>query len=141
MKWIIFIVFPAIVLSGCKKNNGNNGTNGTSGSFTVKYELTCSAGTTIKIVNGLASFGYTNVTGQVEYDNAFSSGSLWTKSLTVTTTQRPLQLVFEAISATLTDPGFATGSIYINGTLKATSTYQVSTPNGVVVMLLNHTVY
>lgn len=123
------------VLSSCKKDDTS-----TSGNFTVKYEIITSS----PIASSELSSGilvYTNGTGQVEaVQNVLQSGTSWSKTVTVTTSTRPLQLSLSPASARLSAPGSITSNIYINGVIKATSTGQSTTIGdvnlGVVPMLL-----
>lgn len=128
MKPMILIgLFFTALLSSCDKKNEDSIPK--TSSFTVKYEVTCSA-SVVPSTNGYL-VGYTNEIGQsqVEY---IKSGSSWLKELTVTATQRPLQMIFELGGTVLSAPGTIVIKMYINNQLKASSTGSTSVAGGIV---------
>ncbi len=125
----IFLV-SYLFLSGCSSNNtagGQVNPNTVGTPFTVKYELL----TTSQFADvGLQLIQYSNSTGQNENIQTNLAGlNYWSKSINVTASQRPLPLLFNCdVFVYITTPGSVTINMYINGSLKASSTYQ-AVPN------------
>ncbi len=127
----IFFSVIALAISGCSSNNtagGQVNPNTVGTPFTLKYEIISSSSittpTTIQYING---------TGQLEQDNSFTSGTTWSKEVTVTTSSRPFYVVLSTGLA-LNSTSTGTGNIYVNGnrvahlenpTLQATNTVQI----------------
>ena len=113
MNKIIYVVLLISVcfINSCTPNSPTN--TGTPTPFTLKYEIITSS----PIVSNPTSqeIGYTNGTGQVEFDNSFNSGTTWTKEITVTTPTRPFNIALVSNGTLILTPGTATGNIYING--------------------------
>jgi hypothetical protein len=128
------IILPLLItlLFSCKKDS--NSTSSTSASisspFTVKYEVLPSAVVTTSF--GFPNIFYVNSTGQPETASlaSLSVAIPWSKTITITTTTRPLQLNLQAAASNpsyylvLDKSGTITQNLYINGSLKATSTNQ-----------------
>jgi hypothetical protein len=131
------IIIPLLItlLFSCKKDS--NSTSSTSASisspFTVKYEVLPSAVVTTSF--GFPNIFYVNSTGQPETMSLsnLSVAIPWSKTITITTTTRPLQLNLQAAASNaayylvLDKAGSITQNLYINGSLKATSTNQSET--------------
>jgi hypothetical protein len=131
------IILPLLItlLFSCKKDS--NSTSSTSASisspFTVKYEALPSAVVTTSF--GFPNIFYVNSTGQPETASlaSLSVAIPWSKTITITTTTRPLQLNLQAAASNasyylvLDKAGSITQNLYINGSLKATSTNQSET--------------
>lgn len=109
-KAISFLAVIAISITflSCSKSGG--GSSSTSGNFTLKYEIKTSSP-----IKNPVSISYMNGTAQLETDNSFTSGTTWSKTITVTTTNRPFQAVLPATSIDFNTPGNVIGNIYING--------------------------
>ena len=128
MKKIILILLLSfsvfITISSCTPDNPS--TPGTPSPFTLKYEITTSVpvayGPVPSVPNKLT---YYNGTGQGEEDQTFTSGTVWTKEITVTTPNRPF-VGYLSGAIILTAPGTATGKIYVNGQVVAS----VTNPSG-----------
>lgn len=116
----ILVITSAVLLSvSCKKSSSNT-SNSTSGNFTLKYEIIATS-SIVRLNGAFPSITYENGTQAPETDNSFTSGTTWSKELTVTTPNRP----FEAILTTsigLSSPGTVTANIYVNGTIVSHST-------------------
>jgi hypothetical protein len=134
------IIFPLIItlLFSCKKDGGSTPGSNISSPFTVKYEIVPTG--TVTSSWGAPNIFYTNATGQTETESvsSLSNASLWSKTITITTATRPLQLNLQASTIAgsyyliLDKPGSLTQNIYINGSLKASSTNQSETnPTGI----------
>ena len=138
MKKLILLMFTAVMLIGCEKSK--DASDDTNKSFTVKYEIITTQD--ISPVLGPTPIIYTNGTGQMETVNNFTSGKLWEKTVTVTTTNRPLPLILFPEPIYLKSAGTVTGNIYINGTKKATLTNSTTNTAGIYVatILLNYQV-
>jgi hypothetical protein len=124
MKKIILILLLSfsvfITISSCTPDNPS--TPGTPSPFTLKYEIT----TSVPVANSpISNMTYYNGTGQAEVDQTFTSGTVWTKEITVTTPNRPF-VGYLSGAIFLTAPGTATGKIYVNGQAVASVTNPTS---------------
>ncbi|MCX6210885.1 MAG: hypothetical protein NTZ59_15610 [Bacteroidetes bacterium] len=153
MKKIInFALFlMCFTILSCKKSENNSTSNNTSSPFTVKYEIIPTSKVSASWDKPIIS--YINSTGQLQTESVsnLSDISTWSKTITVTSTARPLQL---SLLVTTTYPnyylvlekaGSLTQNIYVNGTLMASSTNQSSnqvTSFGykIIVASINHTI-
>jgi len=132
MKKALNILFILIVgFTSCKKDTTSS-TNSTPTPFTLKYEIKSSvpivvagAGT-----NNFNIIYYKNGTNQNE-SSIFTSGTNWTKTITVTTNNRPFIASLQLPNnIQLSAPGTLTGNIYLNGSLIANSINQsINTPS------------
>lgn len=119
----LLVICLFISLLSCSKDNTTN--NSIKSPFTVKYELICSSSIQTNFLGQQAfipEIGYTNGTGQNELSNSFTSGTTWSKTITVTDSRRPLTLFFGVNKMILSAAGKVTGNIYIDGKLNATVT-------------------
>lgn len=118
MKKIFYsiFVFSAIIFFSCTPENQVN--TGTPAPFTLKYEITTSV--PIEFIPGTSVITYYNGTGQQERET-FTSGTTWTKEVTVTTPNRPF-MAFLVGGVTLSTSGTATGKLYVNGREVASQT-------------------
>jgi hypothetical protein len=132
------LLLTLILFFGCTPSTPSNPS--TSGNFTLKYEIT----TSVPVAYGPAptvpnKLTYYNGTGQGEEDQTFTSGTVWTKEITVTTPNRPF--VGSLVGAiVLTAPGTATGKIYVNGQEVATVT-NPSSGNNIVAVGMSYPIY
>jgi len=114
---ILLLLGSVFLLNSCYSNNtagGQVNPNTVGTPFTLKYEIITSSPIVVNQSN--SSIGYLNGTGQLQFDNSFSIGTTWTKEITVTTPNRPLNITLSTLGSLLLTPGTATGNIYINGT-------------------------
>jgi hypothetical protein len=134
------IILPLIItlLFSCKKDSNSTSSSNISGPFTVKYEIVPT--TVVTSSWGVPNIFYVNATGQTETESvsALSNVNVWSKTITITTATRPLQLNLQASTIAgsyylvLDKAGSLTQNIYINGSLKASSTNQSETsPTGI----------
>ena len=135
IKSILVILTLVILTASCKKSSSSNTSNSTNGNFTLKYEVITSS----PIVVANAAFGtpvfvYENGTQQIEYDYSFTSGTVWTKEVTVTTTNRPFQALLQHQPPhviCLASPGTVTSNIYVNGNQVSHAVNPTQTASGV----------
>ncbi len=134
------IILPLLItlLFSCKKDSNSTSSTNISSPFTVKYELVPT--TVVTSSWGAPNIFYINATGQTETEsvNTLSNVSVWSKTITITTAIRPLKLNLHASTIAgsyylvLDKAGSLTQNIYINGSLKASSTNQSETsPTGI----------
>lgn len=126
---LLFLLF--VSLHSCSKK-GDEGASVKS-PFTLKYELVGSS--VLSATPNLPALFYTNSTGQGETVLVITAAKTWSKTLTVTSTQRPFMVNFEPLAIVSEGPGSVTANIYVNGKVVASSVTQVITPGGVVNIL------
>jgi len=121
MKKVILFTTLVILITSCKKsNNSINTSTSTNGNFTLKYEVITSSPITQN-----SSFQFENATQQNEWDYNFTSGTTWTKEVTVTTPNRPFSAILVG-GATIGVPGTVISNIYVNGNQVAHVTNQAT---------------
>lgn len=139
MKKIIYLFsITFLILQSCSSDSNDNQTNNNNNDvltpFTVKYELRTTS--TVRSSYGQPMVTYINSTGQQQTESVpnLTSNNPWIKTVTITSTTRPLQinLLLSTQPANiyrlwLTNVGSVTQNIYINGVLKASSTNQSAT--------------
>ncbi len=115
------------LITGCKKESNRN-----SGSNDVKYEILTSTAIAAPSLGQIYRVGYVNSTGQLEtVDNFIPGQKSWTKSVTITTSSRPLNVQVAAPQAIfLSAPGSVTLNIYVGGILKASTTNNSTSGSG-----------
>lgn len=133
-KILLLLPIALLLLQSCSSNDNNSSTGSTSGPFTVKYEV-------ITTSNVHSSFGspmvtYVNSTGQQQTESvpSLTPTNPWTKTVSVTSVTRPLQLNLllstqpaNIYRLWLSNVGSITQNIYLNGVLVASSTNQSAT--------------
>ena len=145
MKKINFILFVTVLLIinfSCKKSSNDDNAKITS-PFTVKYE--------VKTKNKVStSFGpltvtYVNSTGQKQTENVYqiTQATPWSKTITITTSTRPLILSLllsttPANAYRIVVNGEITQNLYVNDKLVASSTNTGS--DNVQVVALEYTI-
>jgi len=120
IKSIILFTTLVILIASCKKSNSSNTSNSTIGNFTLKYEVITSSPITQS-----STFQFENATQQNEWDYNFTSGTTWTKEVTVTTPNRPFSAILVG-GATIGVLGTVTSNIYVNGNQVAHVTNQAT---------------
>lgn len=109
---------------GCKKDEEANPN---SGKTILKYELVSSMPLKVyPISNFSLQATYTNSTGQVQVEKSSSTDTVWTKTVELTSTQRPDTIVFGCSGYTNGTSGAVTINIYDNDVLKATQVGSIS---------------
>jgi hypothetical protein len=118
-----------VIFNNCSSNNtagGQVNPNTIGSPFTVKYEIISSSP---MITSNGSNIGvmYMNASGQEEISQDLVSGSTtWSKTLNITTSSRPLQIIFSPGGGGgvvyLASQGNVTLNMYINGSLKGSIT-------------------
>jgi hypothetical protein len=126
------------LITACKKESNQSG-----GSNDVKYEILTSTTIAPPSLGQIYRVGYVNGTGQLETaDNFIPGQKSWTKSITITTSSRPLNVQVAAPQAIfLSAPGSVTLNIYVGGVLKATTTSNSSNASGMNIAISNPCYY
>ena len=129
----ILIIFT---FTSCSKNES---TSSTSSNFTIKYEIVCDKSIVTTLFNQpfLPTIVYTNGTAQVETANTFTSGTSWSKTITVTDNRRPFIISLGAENLALISAGNVTSNIYINGVKKATATNPTTSAGNLNIGIVN----
>ena len=120
----IFLLITISLLTSCKKSDATDVTSGPIKSpFTVKYEITADRASTVT-----SSIQYTNSSlgNSVELNTPLT----WSKTVVITTEQRPTVLFLFSTVIKFTSAGKVTGKIYINGKEKASVTESATDPSG-----------
>ena len=138
-----YFVFAAfiVLLLGCKKENSsqptsptNNLTNVTKSPFTVKYDVSFShdlaTGTAWNIRSSPADFPSSNL--NLVYDKISFPSRSWTKTITVTTEKRPLDIHLGCFVKFQTQ-AVINLSISINGVVKGKTTFNKAAWNDDIV--------
>lgn len=133
----LFTIVFSLCLTSCSPDNPAN--TGTSTPFTLRYEIITSSPIVVPLTG--TGITYENGTQQPETDNSFTSGTTWTREVTVTTPNRPF-IAMLITGLNLSAPGTIIGRIYVNGTQVAnvqnpTQVQGTSGNNGVVSMSYN----
>ncbi len=115
------------LIAGCKKESSRSG-----GNNEVKYEILTSTAIAPPSLGQIYRVGYVNGTGQLETaDNFIPGQKSWTKSITITTSSRPLNVqVVAPQTIFLTAPGSVTLNIYVGRILKASTTNNSTSGSG-----------
>lgn len=124
----LLVTLLSIVLSGCSTDSNNSGSN----SDVIKYEITSTS--PFQVINSGTStlpsitVGYTNETGQLQQEQLQIGGTSWTKTVNLTTPQRPIAVVLQASGYTQSSNGTVTLKVYVNNVLRGTQNLSIS-PN------------
>jgi hypothetical protein len=119
-------IFVALLISitGCKKDDAAS-PNG--GKTILKYEIISTIPfTVLPTSNYSLSVSYTNATGQTQVEQTTITSATWTKTVELTSTQRPLGITLGGSGFTNGVSGSVTINIYENDILKATNIGSVS---------------
>jgi len=116
----VIIVMSILISSiSCKKDGGTDSSS-ISSPFTVKYEVTANK----PITNSGGGFQYTNSAMGLVVD--FNPTLPYTRTVTVTSTNRPFFLWLYGNGVEMSSAGNVTGKIFINGAEKASVTIPVT---------------
>lgn len=125
----LFLLLSIVVFlfAGCEKDSS-------SGSVTLKYEIVSTSDFIPVVISGVQiappiSVTYVNETGQQQREEINSTAPSWSKTIQLTTTQRPIPIMFYVSGNTLNVTGTGTVKIYANGVLKASQ--NVTILNGI----------
>ena len=137
---LLFVI--SITIFSCSSNNSTGGQvnpNNVGSPFTLKYEIITSSTIVAGPGGNFGTIFYENGSNQPEIDNSFTSGTTWTKQVTVTTSNRPfLALLQVSNSIYMSAPGTVIGNIYVNGNRVAhveNPTISSGTINGAIVVI------
>lgn len=99
MKQIFFLLTTCFILNSCSNDTNTN-------SVSIKYELSSTSPfTNINSVGGTlpaVTVAYTNETGQRQQEQLQISTTTWSKTINLTTSQRPIAIAMEANGNTQT---------------------------------------
>jgi len=115
----LFLLFTVVIFNSCSSGTtagGQVNPNTVGTPFTLKYEIITSS-PVVLLNNSAPIVAFVNSTGQLEQDNSFTSGTTWTKEITVTTSNRPFYVVLNTVinNINISAPGTSIGNIYVNG--------------------------
>ena len=131
------ILLTTILLSSCTPDTPVD--TSTSSPFTLKYEI-ISSSQIFSTTSSNQHVIFTNATQQPQIDSIPSGSILWTKELTVTTSNRPfislLEVPFSALKLNM--QGTVTGNIYVNGIKVASVTNPTSTGENWINLVMGH---
>ncbi len=125
MKQLLLLLSIVVFLfAGCEKDSS-------SGSVTLKYEIVSTSAFVPVVMSGVQLYPpitvfYANETGQQQREEINSTASSWSKTIQLTTTQRPIAIMFYVSGHTLNVSGTGVVKIYANGVLKASQNVTVS---------------
>ena len=125
MKQLFFLLTIVVFLfAGCEKDSS-------SGSVTFKYEIVSTSAFIPVVISVVQLYPpitvtYANETGQQQREEINSTASTWSKTIQLTTTQRPIPIMFYVSGNTLNVPGTGVVRIYANGVLKASQNVTIS---------------
>jgi len=124
-KYTLSILLALIItFTGCKKEDAA-GPNG--GKTILKYEIISTIPfAVLPTSNYSLSVNYTNATGQTQVEQTTITSTIWTKTVELTSTQRPLGITLGGGGFTNGVSGSVTVNIYENDILKATNIGSVS---------------
>lgn len=131
MKQLFLIVtIVAFLFTGCD-NDSSSGNGNSSGNVTLKYEIESTSAFTPAFSGGLQLFPalnvtYINETGQQQNEQINTNTSTWSKTIQLTASQRPINIMFSATAYTTNASGTGIVRIYINGVLKASQNIQIT---------------
>lgn len=121
----LLLSISAILFVGCKKDEDAYG-----GKIILKYEVISTLPfQSISTSNFSLIASYTNATGQMQQEQLNITGTTWTKTVELTTTQRPLSIMLGGSGWTSGTTGTVTANVYENGVLKANTVSGLS-PSG-----------
>lgn len=128
---IILFTLSAFFFSACKKEKNTQPT-----AVTVKYEIISTA--PIKDTTAIGSIRYTDANGADQIASDFLPGyTTWTKTITLTTTTRPLTLKLSTPTNYFVESqASVTGKIYVNDIEYVSSTNNLVSGNNIFMIFL-----
>lgn len=124
----LFLTLSFTALLFCSRDSDSSSDNAASGSVTIRYELVCSSSfKSVPDYNIKAlSVVYTNETGQFQQiDYNGEVGSTWSKTVKVTTSQRPLLVMFSVVGVTKASSGNLQLKVYVNNELRGSNVFNI----------------
>lgn len=122
----LLISLLLVIFNGCSSDSNNS----VSNSDVIKYEITSTS--PFQVINSGTStlpsitVAYTNETGQRQQEQLQIGGTTWTKTVNLTTPQRPIAVAIEANGNTQTNSGSVTLKVYVNNVLRGTQIVNIS---------------
>ena len=128
----LFLILTIIVFlfTGCEKDSSS--VNGTSSSnVTLKFEVVSTSAFSTVFLNGAQflpplNVTYTNESGQQQIEQINTNTSTWSKTIQLTETRRPINILFNATAYTATATGTGVVRVYVNGIQKAFQNVQMT---------------
>lgn len=122
----LLVAILSVIFIGCSSDSNNS----VSNSDVIKYEITSTSPFQV-IGSGTSTLpsitvAYTNETGQRQQEQLQISGTNWSKTVNLTTLQRPIAVAMEANGNTQTNSGNVTLKVYVNGSLRGTQIVNIS---------------
>jgi hypothetical protein len=123
----LFLLLTTVTLlfAGCKKDSSSS-----SGEVTLKYEIqSTTAFSTLTAGGGsfpAISVIYANETGQQQREEINTTTSTWSKTIQLTSTQRPIPIMFYVSGFTSSTSGTGVVRIYVNGVVKASQNVSIT---------------
>lgn len=122
----VLISLLYVIFIGCSSDSNNSGSN----SDVIKYEITSTSPFQV-IGSGTSTLpsitvAYTNETGQRQQEQLQIGGTTWTKTVNLTSPQRPIAVAMEANGNTQTNSGSVTLKVYVNNVLRGTQIVNIS---------------
>ncbi len=122
MKQILFLLTICFILNSCSSETNIS-------SVLIKYELTSTSPFTN--INSLGVslpaviVAYINETGQRQQEQLQISGTSWSKTINLKTSQRPVVVAMEASGNTQTNSGSVTLKVFVNGDIRGTNVVNI----------------
>ena len=134
---LLLLSIVTMFFAGCEKDSS-------SGNVTLKYEIVSSSAFVPVVISGVQispplTVTYANETGQQQREEINSTASSWSKTIQLTTTQRPIAIMFYVSGNTLNVSATGVVKIYANGVLKASQ--NVTNSNGIFVGNIVYTLF
>ncbi len=116
---LALLTIVAFLSTGCEKDLN-------SGSVTLNYEIVSSSAFESAILGSPSlTVTYTNETGQSQSEQINTNASTWSKTIKLTSTQRPIMISLGASGYTSNSTGTTEARLYVNGVVKANVTSQI----------------
>lgn len=122
----LLISLLLVIFNGCSSDSNNS----VSNSDVIKYEITSTS--PFQVINSGTStlpsitVGYTNETGQQQQEQLLVGGTTWTKTVNLTTPQRPVVVAMTASGYTQSSNGSVTLKVFVNNVLRGTHNVPIS---------------
>jgi hypothetical protein len=126
----LFLLLTTVTLffEGCKKDSSSS-----SGEVNLKYEIQSTTAFSTTAGGGLfpaISVMYVNETGQQQREEINKTTSTWSKTIQLTSTQRPIPIMFYVSGFTSSTSGTGVVRIYVNGVVKASQNVSITPGSG-----------